>query len=78
MVISSSVFYFKFYAKQCFVCYIIQQIFFSMKVDFDKMFITKPEKIKIRRTYHSGIGLVYTVSPNQMRVHATVSSIQVG
>eukprot|EP00111_Clytia_hemisphaerica_P024656 TCONS_00072678-protein len=46
------------------------------EVDYEKMFITKPEKIKIRRTYHSGLGFKYTISPNEMRVHASISSIQ--
>lgn len=48
-----------------------------IQVDFDKMMITKPTKIRIRRTYHSGLSLQYIVSPNLMQVHAKINSMQV-
>lgn len=48
----------------------------EMEVDFDKMFITKPQKIQIRRTFHSGIGFKYIISPNRMQISATISSLQ--
>eukprot|EP00794_Sanderia_malayensis_P015967 gene15967-17573_t len=49
----------------------------DMEVDFDKMMVLKPTKIRIRRTYHSGLSFQYTVSPNLMLVHAKVNAIQV-
>ncbi|XP_065656239.1 intermembrane lipid transfer protein VPS13A isoform X1 [Hydra vulgaris] len=48
----------------------------EVEVDFEKMFITKPDKIKIRRTFHSGFGFKYIISPNRMQVSATLSSLQ--
>ena len=41
------------------------------------MMITKPVKVRIRRTYHSGLSLQYVISPNLMQFHAKLNSIQV-
>eukprot|EP00795_Rhopilema_esculentum_P010930 gene10930-19765_t len=49
----------------------------DLEVDFDKMMITKPTKIRIRRTYHSGLSLQYIVSPNLMQIHAKINSLQI-
>jgi len=49
----------------------------DLEIDFDKMMITKPTKIRIRRTYHSGLSLQYIVSPNLMQFHAKINSIQI-
>jgi len=48
----------------------------DMEVDYEKMFFTKPERIKIRRTFHSGIEFKYIISPNRMQIRAAISSLQ--
>ena len=49
----------------------------SVEVDYDKMFITKPEKVKIQRIFHSGVEFKQTLFPNRMSITGSISTLQV-
>ena len=49
----------------------------DVEVDYEKMFITKPEKVKIQRIFHSGIEFKYTLFPNRMSISGSISTLQV-